>query len=50
MFLLKVGNVFVFLLAKSSEIYRNTVKEEEVHLNAHEDITEVRERVGHFIT
>ena len=27
-----------------------TLKEEEVHLNDYEDITEVRERIGHFIT
>ena len=26
-----------------------TLKEEEVHLNAYEDIHEVRERIGHFI-
>ena len=27
-----------------------TLKEEEVHLNDYEDITEVRARIGHFIT
>ena len=27
-----------------------TLKEEEVHLNDYEDITEARERIGHFIT
>ena len=27
-----------------------TLKEEEVHLNAYEDIHEARERIGHFIT
>ena len=27
-----------------------TLKEEEVHLNAYEDITEARARIGHFIT
>ena len=27
-----------------------TLKEEEVHLNDDEDITEARERIGHFIT
>ncbi len=27
-----------------------TLKEEEVHLNDYEDITETRERIGHFIT
>ena len=27
-----------------------TLKEEEVHLNAYEDITEARTRIGHFIT
>ena len=26
------------------------MKKEEVHLNAYEDIHEVRERIGHFIT
>ena len=27
-----------------------TLKEEEVHLNDYQDITEARERIGHFIT
>ena len=27
-----------------------TLKEEEVHLNDYEDITQVRDRIGHFIT
>ena len=27
-----------------------TLKEEEIHLNAYEDITEARTRIGHFIT
>ena len=27
-----------------------TLKEEEVHLNDYEDITEARQRIGHFIT
>ena len=27
-----------------------TLKEEEVHLNAYEDIHEARARIGHFIT
>ena len=27
-----------------------TLKEEEVHLNDYEDITQARERIGHFIT
>ena len=27
-----------------------TLKEEEIHLNDYEDITEARERIGHFIT
>ena len=27
-----------------------TLKEEEVHLNAYEDITQARARIGHFIT
>ena len=32
------------------ERFIRTLKEEEVHLNDYEDITETRTRIGHFIT
>ncbi len=36
--------------AKYSEMLRNIAKEEEVPVNAYEDITDALPRLGHFIT
>ena len=40
---------FIYVAVVAERLIR-TLKEEEVHLNAYEDIHEARSRIGHFIT